>query len=86
MIHNPQCPNCKGFKTASVSPKRLARIVGLGGILVGLGTLIFVIGFLIFPIGVFFLFMSFFLKDTNEYRCRTCGCGFDPNSNVVPSV
>lgn len=68
-----ECPHCQSFKTATVSPKKLARIIGLTSVVVGMATLIFVVGFVFLFIGIVALILSLFLPDNGKMRCRECG-------------
>ncbi len=75
MAKRPQieCPHCHSFKTTSVSPRYLLRVIGLTSIVLGMGLLIFVVGIPFLIIGVPAFIASFFFKENGKMRCRNCG-------------
>lgn len=72
-----KCPSCGSFKTIPYSSKTKIKMAGIFLIVIGFFMLLFVIGIFIgiplIVIGIAVLASSFAVKETNEWRCNSCG-------------
>ena len=81
-----QCPQCKSFKTQSISVRSRVGLVGVIFIFAGLVWAITIVG-LVFTIpflaiGVPILVVSFFIRETGEMKCKACEYRFNKSSTV----
>jgi len=75
-----QCPQCKSFKTQSISPKFRLRAGGTGLTIVGcvfvvIGLVIvigLIIGIPVIIVGIAVLIASIFAKENGDVMCNAC--------------
>lgn len=88
-----QCPQCKGFKTRSISTRTRLATGAAALIIIGCFFCMLIIGLIIgiplIGIGILMLISCIFIKDNGQTLCDTCGFKFDKNAlnqdQVVPS-